>query len=56
MNEKQFLEELISYNLENLKHIEFAPNADFELNLTGDQANEVLSKLVSKKEADNEFY
>ena len=25
MNEKQFLEELISYNLENLKHIEFAP-------------------------------
>ena len=56
MNEKAFLEELISYNLENLKHIVFAPNADFEFNLTGDQGNDVLSKLVNKKEGDNEFY
>jgi hypothetical protein len=56
MNEKQFLEELIAYNLENLKHIEFAPNADFELNITGEGSNDILSKLVNKKEADNEFY
>jgi hypothetical protein len=56
MNERQFLDELIAYNLENLKQIEFAPNADKEFILNGENSNDVLSKLVNKREGENEFY
>lgn len=56
MNEREFLEELIAYNLENLKNTEFAPNVDFQLNNNNEEVNnEIYSKLVSTKEHESEF-
>lgn len=57
LNEKGFLDELVSYSLENLKNIEFAPNVenDMPIDLLSEEANEVRSKLVRTKDNANEF-
>lgn len=48
----------MSYSLENLKSIEFAPNVDFNMpnDMLTEEANEIKSSLVRTRTKDNEFY
>lgn len=56
MNEKAFLDELISYSLENLKKIEGRPNVDFiEPQKSSDENEEIYSSLVRKRDDPREF-
>lgn len=57
MNDSSFLNEVISYSLETLKKIEFAPNVDYKFpnDYEVDLTNEVDSKLINKRMKDTEF-
>jgi hypothetical protein len=57
MNDKSFLEELTSYSLENLKHIEFAPNVDYNMppDMLSEEACEIRSNLIRTRDHRNEF-
>jgi hypothetical protein len=57
MNDKAFLDELISYSLDNLKNIEFAPNIEYNIpeGLLTTEANEVRSNLIRTHDHANEF-
>jgi len=56
LNEKAFLDELISYSLENLKKIEGRPNVDFiEPQKSSDENEEIYSSLVRKRDDPREF-
>jgi hypothetical protein len=58
MNDKNFLDELIAYSLENLKNIEFVPNVEYDMpnELLNEEANEVRSKLIRTHDDEKEFY
>lgn len=58
MNDKNFLDELISYSLENLKNIEFVPNVEYDMpnEVLNEEANEVRSKLIRTHDDEKEFY
>ena len=51
------MDELINYSLENLKNLEFAPNVDMDMpsELLTQEANEIRSNFIRKRDKDNEF-
>ena len=56
MNERAFLDELVSYSLENLKKMEGRPNVDYiEQHRSSDESDEVYSKLVRKRDNVNDY-
>ena len=57
MNDKGFLDELVSYSLENLKNLEFSPNIDHNLpeEMSSEENNEIRSNLVRKRDDPREF-
>ncbi len=57
-NNKVFLDELISYSLDNLKNIEMAPNVEYSMpdELFSEFNNEIKSSKVNKKEHQSEYF
>ncbi len=57
MNDGGFLNDLVSYSLENLKNLEFVPNVEnnFPVDLLSEEANELRSNLVRTKDNKDEF-
>lgn len=58
MNDASFLDQLISYSLENLKSLECAPNVEFNMpnDMLIQESNEVMSKLVRDGDDAREYY
>ncbi len=57
MNERAFLDELISYSLENLRKMEGRPNIDYiEPQRSSDENDEIYSTLIRNRDNQNEFY
>jgi hypothetical protein len=58
MNDKTFLDDLVSYSLDNLKTLEFVPNVNYDMpsEMLCEEAKEIKSSLVNKRKKDNEFY
>lgn len=48
----------MSYSLDNLKNIEFAPNVEYDIptDLLTEEANEISSRYLRSKDKENEFY
>lgn len=58
MNDRNFLDEIIHYSLDNLKNIEFVPNVNYNLpeEMYSEFNNEIKSSKVNQREHQSEYY